>query len=267
MNNKKTLSIADPTVPNAGRIYDYLIGGHHNFEVDRQAAQKVLEMAPFMPHTLRLIRWFLGEAAMRLAKQGHTRFLDFASGLPVQDHIHQIAPSGSKVIYSDIDPVTVQYGRDILGDNADVKYLEGDAATPETVLNSSAIKELFGEERQVVIGINGVAYFLTDDQMQHSLKTLYDWAAEGSRLFICDADAYASETSDSLKVVFDFYAGIGQPIYIRTKEKLFELAQPWRVEEPGPMYLDEWVGVGREITEKEIEEWGGRGFYGVILAK
>ncbi len=28
-------SIADTSAPNAGRIYDFLLGGHHNFEVDR----------------------------------------------------------------------------------------------------------------------------------------------------------------------------------------------------------------------------------------
>ena len=32
-------SMSDASVPNAGRIYDYLLGGHHNFEVDRLAAE------------------------------------------------------------------------------------------------------------------------------------------------------------------------------------------------------------------------------------
>ncbi len=32
-------SIADASKPNAGRIYDYVLGRNHNFEVDRQAAQ------------------------------------------------------------------------------------------------------------------------------------------------------------------------------------------------------------------------------------
>ncbi len=30
-------SIVDASVPSAGRMYDYYLGGHHNFEVDRQA--------------------------------------------------------------------------------------------------------------------------------------------------------------------------------------------------------------------------------------
>ena len=37
--------IADASQPNAGRIYDYLLGGSHNFEIDREAAQVAEEVA------------------------------------------------------------------------------------------------------------------------------------------------------------------------------------------------------------------------------
>jgi hypothetical protein len=100
MTEKKNIrDIADASVPNAGRIYDYLLGGSHNFEVDRQAAEKALELAPFLSKTLRLIRWFLGQAIRRLIDEGYDKFVDFASGLPAMDHIHQVAPRGTKVIY------------------------------------------------------------------------------------------------------------------------------------------------------------------------
>ena len=85
-------SIADSSKPNAGRIYDFLLGGSHNFEVDRLAAQQLLQVAPFLPKLVRVIRWFLGEAVHRLTDAGYTRFIDFASGLPTIDHIHHIAP-------------------------------------------------------------------------------------------------------------------------------------------------------------------------------
>ncbi|MBE3064376.1 MAG: SAM-dependent methyltransferase, partial [Spirochaetes bacterium] len=65
-------SIADSSKPNAGRIYDYLLGGNHNFEVDRMAAQQLLQLAPFTPQLFRTIRWFLGEAVRRIAADGYT---------------------------------------------------------------------------------------------------------------------------------------------------------------------------------------------------
>ena len=81
-DNDRFASIADSSKPNAGRIYDFLLGGHHNFEVDRQAAGGSLKLDPGFPRNVRTIRWFLGEAVRRLLADGFTQFIDFASGLP-----------------------------------------------------------------------------------------------------------------------------------------------------------------------------------------
>jgi hypothetical protein len=115
-------SIADAGRPNAGRIYDYLLGGKHNFEIDRQAAEKILQISPFATKFVRLIRWFLGEATRRLVEEGFSHFLDFASGLPTKDHIHEVAPPDAKVIYSDIDPITVEYAKEILKDKPNTRF-------------------------------------------------------------------------------------------------------------------------------------------------
>ena len=60
-------SIVDASVPAAGRIYDYLLGGHHNFEVDRLAAQQLLRISPFSTKLVRLQRWCLQDLAHELA--------------------------------------------------------------------------------------------------------------------------------------------------------------------------------------------------------
>jgi len=262
-------SIADPSTPNAGRIYDFLLGGHHNFEVDRQTAENLLQIAPFMPQVLKLIRWFLGEATRRLVSEDFGNFIDFASGLPTVDHIHQIAQPGAKVIYSDIDPITVEYGREIIKDKQNIRFEQCDAGQPEELLKAPFIKDDFVDQSKVAIGFNGIAYFLPDEKLKHALQTLYDWAGAGSKLFLCDADADASETTAKLKPVFDLYAQIGQPIHIRSKETLFELAKPWQIDAPGFQTLDEWVGMGENVTRQAATEWGGggEGFYGVIFHK
>src|SRR3989304_4376578 len=99
-------SIIDASRPNAGRIYDYLLGGSHNFEVDRQAAEQVLTLLPFSGKFARLQRWALQDLAVELTKRrGFDVIIDFASGLPTNDHIHLVTPPGTTVIYSDYDPV------------------------------------------------------------------------------------------------------------------------------------------------------------------
>src|SRR5436190_6344574 len=108
-------SIVDATRPNAGRIYDYMLGGHHNFEVDRQVADQVARLVPTLAKIMRLQRWALQDIATELTQvRGFDLIVDFASGLPTNDHMHTVVPKGTKVIYSDRDPVVVEYAHEIL---------------------------------------------------------------------------------------------------------------------------------------------------------
>jgi hypothetical protein len=244
-------SIADASKPNAGRIYDYVLGGHHNFEVDRVAAQAFLKIVPDYPHMARLVRWFLGEAVRRLSEGGFTQFIDFASGLPTVDHIHQITPEGTKVVYSDLDPVTVAYGQEIIKGDPNARYLACDASKPENLLSSPVIAELFGHRRKVAIGFNGIAFFLTDEQLGHAFKTLYDWAEKGSRLFLCDFD-YAEATAAMPKYSegMKLWESMGQAMRWRSLSKLRELVAPWD-EGDGFKPLEEWVQVTLKAEDKK----------------
>ncbi len=259
--------IADASKPNAGRIYDYFLGGNHNFEIDRQAAEQLLKSVPSMPQFVRLVRWFLGEAVRRLVDEGYKHFLDFASGLPTVDHIHQTAPKDVKVIYSDIDPVTVAYAQEIVKGLANVRVIHGDAADPSAVLGSPEVEELFGDERRVAIGLNGIAWFLTDDQLARSMKTLYDWAAPGSQLYICDMEHEPGTETERFNTTIEFYKSVGQPVYVRHRQRLGELCRPWQVRDPGFQMLEDWVGIDREMTEEGRTGAGDTALVGAILHK
>ena len=92
-------SIIDDSKPNAGRMYDYYLGGNHNFEVDRQAAEQVIKLLPFAPKGARPQRWALQDIATELTvRRGHDLIVDLASGLPTNDHIHQVAPQGTTIV-------------------------------------------------------------------------------------------------------------------------------------------------------------------------
>lgn len=253
--------IADANRPSAGRIYDYLLGGNHNFEIDREAAKKVVEIGPFFPQMFRLIRWFLGEATRRLSEEGFTKFLDFASGLPTVDHIHQVAPKGTKVIYSDIDPVTVAYAQQIISDNPDIRYLQCDVAQPETLLNSAVVEELFGKERKLAVGFNGVAWFLPDEVLERSLKVIYDWAAPGSKLFLSDSDV--PEMSEQSQKMVDLYENL-QRLHIRSLDRVKRAVGPWKLLEPGFRPLEEWVELENRVTNEMSQAFGGSLIAGVL---
>ncbi len=262
-------SIADPSQANAGRIYDFLLGGNHNFEIDRVAARELLEIAPLMPGSFKLIRWFLGEAVRRLAAEGFDHFLDFASGLPTIDHVHEVTPKGTKVIYSDIDAVTVRYSEEIIRDFPQVRCLQSDAAQPEVVLQSDALRDLFGTARRVAIGYNGIMWFLRDEQITHAMRVLYDWANPGSKLFLTtDETTMLFEEGDPKMAAFaERYRKIGQSIYPRNRARLTELMAPWRLIEPGYRLVEDWLEVEVSVNRELARDWKGLSLYGAIFVK
>jgi hypothetical protein len=263
---KITPSISDASVPNAGRIYDYVLGGNHNFEVDRKAAEKVLAVLPNFRQVARLIRWFIQVAVEMVTADGFTRFVDFASGLPTMDHIHLVAPKGTKVIYSDIDPVTVSYGLEIITGHPDARYFACDFATPENLLRLPKVAEHLGGSRKVVFGVNGIAWLVTDEQLRHAMQVLYDWAEKGSRLFICDADTDMTAMTPTMREVLKLYEDMREPFYIRSNETLRDIIHPWKVREPGFRTLEDWSIVQAGVTEQTLSDLRNR-FVGAILEK
>ena len=257
-------SIADSSRPNAGRIYDFLLGGNHNFEVDRTAAQEILKLMPFFSQLAHVIRWFLGEAVRRLTAEGYRHFLDFASGLPTMDHIHQIAPEGTKVIYSDVDPITVAYGQELIKENPHVRYVVSDAGRAEEVLASPVVTEMFGSTRKIAIGFNGISWFMPDEKVGHSLRVLYDWTEPGSKLFMSYFDS--SSSTESLESLNEIYEKLRQPAYPRSAAKMNELMGKWRVLDPGTLALEEWVDMEKTVAAQSQNAMGGL-LKGVILGK
>ncbi len=81
----------DISVPSVSRIYDYYLGGSHNFEVDREAARRSMEFLPGLPKIMQANRAFMRRAVRFAAGQGITQFLDVGSGIPTFGNVHEVA--------------------------------------------------------------------------------------------------------------------------------------------------------------------------------
>src|SRR5919109_127432 len=149
-----------PDVPNAARIYNYTLGGTHYFPVDQAAAEYMFSLVPSTPKWVRMLRDFLQQAARQLWDEGFTHFVDFASGLPTDDHIHHVLPD-ARVVYSDIDPYTYAQARQMVGHLPNVLYLNHDVREARSLLESSQVREFLGGERRVAFGLNGITVFLS----------------------------------------------------------------------------------------------------------
>src|SRR4051794_31107995 len=85
----------DTETPNAARVYDYLLGGAHNFEADRRFADEVAKAAPAREFA-RNNRAFLRRVVRYLALEaGIRQFLDLGSGIPTVGNVHEIAQDAS----------------------------------------------------------------------------------------------------------------------------------------------------------------------------
>ncbi|MBV9787889.1 MAG: SAM-dependent methyltransferase [Chloroflexi bacterium] len=253
----------DTTKPNAGRIYDYYLGGSHNFEVDRQAAEQLLKLMPSTKPGARLNRWFLYDAVERLAQQGFDAYLDLASGLPTQGYIHEIVPQ-AHVLYTDHDPVTVAYGQQIIGDKPNVRYIQANIMYPETILQ--AAETHFGGQRRIAICFVGSTYFVDKPTLRSIMEQLFAWCAPGSQmaLSLLAGDVQAFTRSQYAAI----YARMNATIYPLELPEVAEILGPWRIAEPGLLTLGEWHQLGEwrgEPGEEDADQ--PLDFYGVLVTK
>lgn len=264
-------SIIDTSRPSAGRIYDYFLGGHHNFEVDRQAADALIRRVPFIPKFARLQRWCLQDLAVELAeRRGFDVIIDFASGLPTNDHIHHIVPAGTTVIYSDYDPVVVEYAREILADTPNVHFFHADARRPDELLTRPAVEALLAGRRRVGLVYWGISAFLLEDDLRYIARYLYEWSdPESCWAFQAQgagADADDPQIAANLKV----YAEMGSPMYVHSLDRLQRILQPWQVDEAGFIDMLSWHSLSVESTmsPEEVKMLGAAGgSYGAYLVK
>jgi hypothetical protein len=110
----------DLTVPNAARVYDYMLGGFHNFAVDREFAEEMERIMPGSHLYAGATKAFVNRSVRWLAAQGIRQFLDIGSGIPTVGNVHetvQSAGSDARVVYIDIDPVAVAHSEALLADD------------------------------------------------------------------------------------------------------------------------------------------------------
>ncbi|HEX2079774.1 MAG TPA: SAM-dependent methyltransferase [Longimicrobium sp.] len=253
-------------VPNAARIYNYMLGGSHWFPADKAAADYMMSLVPSTPKWVHMLRDFLQAAARRLHAQGFRHFVDFASGLPTDDHIHAAVPD-ARVVYSDIDPHTLQQARQMVAGLPNVIYLEQDVRYPLDLLNSPRVTEFLGGERRVALGLSGVTVFLPPDELSRVFRELYEWAAPGSRLYVTYETKDAALTTPKMEQFIGMFSQAGSPFYLYSLEECVEMSAPWRIPDAGLPRMADFLGLPPGHITEEDREGVGLEFYAAILEK
>ncbi|HEY2765845.1 MAG TPA: SAM-dependent methyltransferase [Pseudonocardiaceae bacterium] len=246
----------DVTRPSAARMYDYLLGGGHNFAADRQLAARVSNAHPGCWDIARLNRAFLRRVVLELGRAGVRQFLDIGSGIPTVGNVHEIAQGAdpeARVVYVDHDPVAVAHCQLILEDNPHADVVRADLREPESVLGSPTTRQLLDLDQPVGLLMVCVAHFIpTDDDPVGVLGRFREGLAPGSYLALSHltADSGAAEMDALVKVM----QGGKEPIHPRSKSRISELFGGFDLVEPGVVPIAEWrpssPGDGGDVPER-----------------
>src|SRR5579859_6520247 len=133
----------DTTKPSPARIYDYMLRGNSHFDVDEEAAKRILAVVPEIRDCAWSNRGFHQRAAAWIARQGVKQFLDLGSGLPTVGNTHDVVQKihpGARVVYVDNDPLVETHSRRILDGNGQVSVLCADLRDPDSILGHPAVR-------------------------------------------------------------------------------------------------------------------------------
>jgi O-methyltransferase involved in polyketide biosynthesis len=254
--------------PNPARLYDYLLGGFHNFAADRELGDGIEKFYPQVRVSTVAQRAFVRRAIGFLVDQGIDQFLDIGSGLPTAGNVHQIAQAAdpnAHVVYVDNDPVVLAHSQILLQDDPNTTLICVDLRDTDAILSHQAVVDLFDFSRPLAVTLNAVLHYITDDaQAQAAVRGLIDPLVPGSYAVISHI-SYDGAAQEVLEQGREFYRAAAD-IRVRTREQIrqffagLELVEPglvraplWRPEGPDDVLLEHpqhwigFVGVGRKV--------------------
>jgi hypothetical protein len=156
----------DTSVPSMARVYDFMLGGGHNFAVDRGVGAQIEVAMPGLRQAARVNRAFLGRVVRFMAGQGVRQFLDIGSGIPTVGNVHQIAQREDPechVVYVDRDPVAVAHSELMLMANDRAAVVQADMRDPESILGSPEVRRLLNFDEPVGLLMLLVLHWVPDE--------------------------------------------------------------------------------------------------------
>ena len=228
--------------PSVARLYDYFLGGHHNFAADRELARKLLEAEPLARYIVAENRAFLGRAVRFLLGAGVRQFVDLGSGIPTQENVHEIArrgDPGARVVYVDNDPVAVAHSKHLLADDPLTTVIKADLRDADAVLAHPDVTALVDFSQPVGLLMVTVLHFVPDSDDPAGIVGRFASAlAPGSFLAISHATHEAAPGTAAQ--VQDLYESTSAAAHTRTHAEIARFFAGFDLVEPGLVYLPLW---------------------------
>ncbi|RJQ81513.1 hypothetical protein D5S17_04750 [Pseudonocardiaceae bacterium YIM PH 21723] len=232
----------DMELPSAARVYDYLLGGGHNFAADRAIGEKFLSAMPDARISARTNRAFLRRSVLFMMQRGIRQFLDIGSGIPTVGNVHEVAQRvdpETKVVYVDNEAVAVAHSQIMLKGNEKATALQEDLKNPLEILHHAETRRLLDFSQPIGLLMVGVFHFVPQSMDPQALLRVYhDHVTPGSYLAISQ---FTSEfKNEQMQRVVKVMSQSRDPMYPRPKQEIEALFQDFELLEPGVVRLPEW---------------------------
>ncbi|MGA5563647.1 SAM-dependent methyltransferase [Streptomyces platensis] len=263
----------DTSRPHPARMYDYYLGGWDNYEVDRVAAERVIEVHPQVRLSARANRAFLRRAVRELVAGGIRQIIDIGTGIPTSPNTHEVAREtapDTRVVYVDNDPIVATHAGARLTNTDGTGFVLGDVRDPEALLDHPTVRELIDFDRPVALLLVAVLHFIRDDEDPAALiAALAEALPAGSHLVLTHAtgepyEDYAAGRTDerARDGVVNVYKSATATLNLRSKAGVEPLFGPFALLEPGVVRVPLWRPDGPVPGAKELNDtifYGGVG--------
>ena len=229
--------------PSVARIYDYILGGGHNFEVDREIARRLVAVQPNVQDIAQRNRAFLQRVVRFLvAEAGIRQFLDLGSGIPTVGNVHEVAQQaapGTRVVYVDYEEVAVAHSRMLLAGNPDADIVFADVTHTDEVLNAPATRALLDFTQPIGILAVTIGHYLPPASDPAGVFGRYrDAVVPGSYLALTHlTDDFESVHGDE---IIETMRSTRDNVFPRTRDEVLALFNGFSLVEPGLSTTSQW---------------------------
>lgn len=246
--------------PNAARIYDYLLGGYHNFEQDRAVAEQLVQIYPDLFLTAQVNRSFLRRTVTFLSEKGIDQFLDIGSGIPTMGNVHEVAQainSEAHVVYVDIDPVAVAHCRTMLEANERAGAIRADVRQPEGILEHAEVRRLLDFERPLGLLMVALLHYVVDDDAAYrAVDRLRGALAPGSYMALAHTTPAESIVPKGMQEEMIEMFRSASDTKPRDRDQILRFLGNWEVVEPGVVLTPLWRPEGPDDVFLDDPERG-----------
>lgn len=240
----------DATVPNAGRVANYLDGGRDNFEADRKAAQSLVAAAPVIEliapawHAFfqRVVRYLVREAGVR-------QFLHVAVVLAVSNYADEFIWSvdpGCRIVFVGSDPLVLAHARALMRSEHDgdaghpggaIGYVHAEVTDPGAIV--AGAREMLDFSQPIAVALPFALGFVADTVAAAGIVSALAGAVpSGSHVVIHHV---ASELNPALAAAARRWNRVSsQPITLRSKDEVASLVAGLDLVPPGVVPISEW---------------------------